>query len=329
MKKQNRQSNGEIAGLIFEIVFFFLAIGAAHAFSATLTENSSAETYIGTIGLLTVRRRLVRYLLLRMLRILAPFLSLVISGFFVHLFCRERLLPSKTRLMTGLLLCLILYPLGITHRTGFELQCQINGYCGIRPVQAVMLLADVQKDLKADALPEEQTVRAETARSNFPYTLRSIRFGHNSVHHNVYEYALTDALRDEPLAQIADGNQNAAAQLCSFSEHKISLYPHSGFICAFDGGQMQNIRDLETLFTLTYSPEEQTVRRTVHPHEKQMRNLRLIVERDGEIIGRINITDKTEMYFSAGLNTRLRIEADYDGQTVCVSNILELQAAKT
>ena len=323
MKRQNKKTNGDIAVVLFETVFFFVAIGSIHAVSANLTENSSAETYIGTIGLLTVRRRLVQYLLLRMLRILAPFLSLVRSGFLAHLFRRERLLPSGTRLLTGLFLCLILYPLCIPHRTGFELQCEINGYRGIRPVQAVMLLADVQKDLKADTLPEEQTVRAETACSNFPYTLHSSRFGHNSVHHNVYEYALTDALRNQPLTQIADGNQKAAAQLCTFSAHTVSLYPHSGFICAFDGGSMKNINDLETLFTLTYSYDDSTLRRSEHPQEKHMRNLTLIIERSGEIIGEISAKECKPEYLASGYNTRVWLEMFYNGKKVRVSNIAE------
>ena len=45
MKRQNKKTNGDIAVVLFETVFFFVAIGSIHAVSANLTENSSAETF--------------------------------------------------------------------------------------------------------------------------------------------------------------------------------------------------------------------------------------------------------------------------------------------
>ena len=84
---------------------------------------------------------------------------------------------------------------------------------------------------------------------------------------------------------------------------------------------MDKVNDLETLFTLTY--ENNYVRRTVHPHESEMKNLTLIVERGGATIGSILMKNKQEQWLESGLHTRCWLEMQYDGETVRVSNILE------
>lgn len=304
----------------FEIIFFLAATIAIHIIASEVTEQHHAATYVGTAGLLNVRRELIRYLLLRLLRIFMPLLSVLFTGFWVHLFRHEQLRPSKERVLLGLVLCLLCYPSAVKHRTGFEMQCGINGYHGIRPMQAISLLADVQRDLSESAKPEEQTLRVETARENYPYIRHGRRYS-SSHRINVYEFALTDARSDEPLAQIAPGDREALENICSYDEHSAAFFPHSGFVASFDGGGMDKVNDLETLFTLTY--ENNYVRRTVHPHESEMKNLTLIVERGGAPIGSILMKNTQEQWFSSGLHTRCWLELQYDGETVRVSNILE------
>lgn len=320
---KKKKESAKFDGTMFEIIFFFVGTAAINVFLPLVIEKPNAVTYIGTAGLLAARRRLVLYLLIRMARIFAPLLCLLFTGFWVHLLRREKLRPSKERLMIGLMLCLFMYPMTVTHRTGFELQCDVNGYRGIRPVKAIMLLSDIQRDLREQNAPEPETLGLETARENYRYVIHGRR-GSRSSRCNVYEYALTDASGNY-LAQIAPGDAKNAEGICAYAEHSVALYPHSGFVAAFDGEvSLPQLHDFDSLFTLTYDPETQMLRRTTNPHENEMRFFYMIVERDGEQIGQIGLDNRTEQFFSAGLHTRAWLEMQYEGKQVRVSNIIAI-----
>jgi hypothetical protein len=316
MKKQKSEADLSVT---FEIVFMLLGSSFINALLPFTIEKMSTGTYIGTAGLLTVRRQLVWYLISRIIRFFAPLICVLISGFFVHLFRREPLRPSGDRVRVGLLLCLPWYLAMIQNRTGFEQQCDINGYRGIRPVKAVMLLIDVQKDLN-DASAQKTTYYLKKGRDDFGYTLSGTS-GRYSSHHKVLEYMLSDERARRPVVQISEGDYKKAENLCIYTEHTLALYPHSGFLASFDGGDMSGINDLETLFTLTRSGN--IITRSVHPREEEMRSLTMVLRRNGEEFGRISAAQPREEWLDIGLDTEVWLEMLYDGNMIRVSNILQ------
>ena len=316
MKKQKPKHDLSVT---FELVFLFLGGAVADVLLAHSVEDVYTGTLIGTAGLLAARRLLWWYLATRLLRFVSPFVIILLSGFLVHLVRREPLRPSKGRLTVGLLLCLLWYPTMIQNRTGFEKQCEINGYRGIRPMKAIALIVDINKDLNAPA-PQPQTYYIKQVREDCGFIVHGGRYGHGS-RRNVWEYTLNNEQTRDPIAQISYSDYHAAENLCYYSAHEIALYPNSGFVAAFDGGEMAGINDIETLFTLTRNGH--IIARSTHPREKEMYHITMIVQRDGVVIGQICADDAREEWFSLGLNTEVWLEMSYEGKTVRVSNILQ------
>ncbi|MBR4200850.1 MAG: hypothetical protein IKQ91_06185 [Oscillospiraceae bacterium] len=322
MKKKKELSDG----LTFEIIFFFVGPALMYILFALAVETDKAQTYIGTAGLLTVRRKILFYLFSRICVVFAPLICLLISGFCVHLYRHEPLRPSKDRLKIGLLCCLVLFIIIPQHRTGFETQCERNGYHGLRIMKMTALLIDVQKDLLETEPPEVQTVYAERRREIEQYRFgNGGRYAHRSGQHTYYEYALQDPDSRTIIAQITRREYEKAEQICKFAAHEIAVYPHSGFLASFEGGEMPQLNDFETLFTLTYSPADGILHRTEHPKEKQMLQLELVTERNGEVIGRFATDKGTEEFYDPNMtNTRIWLEMSYDNARVRVSNIIEI-----
>lgn len=324
MKRSARRE--PLSPTVFELIFNGISIALIRVLTAYAIEAQGAAAYIGTAGLRTVRRKILLYFLLRLCNTAAPLLCILFSGFLVHLIRRERLLPSRTRVLTGLLLCVPMFLTSIVHRTGFEAQCGQTDARGLRPMKMFALLCDVQRDLQESAAPAEYSVYAEAAVQRDSYRFGSGgRYGHTPTRHPCTEYVLRYSGEAAGLAQITAAEYQAAKGICPFAPHKIALYPHSGFIASFDGGEISVQNDYETLFTLTYSTVDNMLRRTVHPRESEMLALEIVVERGGEIIGRICPDHTTEQYFDPNMTgTRIWMEMNAQNQTVRVSNIITI-----
>lgn len=314
MNKKKKCDSTEIETAVVLIVSI-----AAYLFLGTAAEQD-AKTLIGTAGLLAAKQQIIRYLVFRFLRITAPFFTILLTGFAVHLAEHRPLRPSKFRIGIALLLTVCLYPATVQQRTGFELQFEQNGYSGIRTYKAVCLLQDISKDLNAESLPP-QTVYLERDSRDFGYTSRG-RGAHRRIRFPEYGFRFGET--GDFIAQISYDDYRKAANLSRYAAHTVALYPHTGFIASFDGGsELPLFDDTSTLFTLTYSTDDHMLRRSVHPLEHEMPELTLILVRGGETIGRINAKNRTEQYFSAGLQTRAWLEMYCDGQPVRVSNIIQ------
>ncbi len=320
---KNKKKKDDTDGIVYELCFCLFGTALIHVLLAGVSRIHGAPTYVGREGLLAVRQTILLFLLSRICIMFAPLLCLLISGFVVHLFRHKKLRPSRKRLLTGLVLCLPMCLFAASHRNGFEVQCGQNGCRGFRSMQLLHLLSDVQKDLHEAEAPNVLTVSAER-KYRYEQYRRSSRGHANRIKLTKYrEDYLQFSGGADCTAQITHADYQRAAGICTFAEHQIALYPHSGFIQSFDGGALPELHDCETLFTLTYSYEDNMLRRTVHPREMQMRSLTLVEERCGEIVCQIAAEKTTEQWMDAGLNTRVWLEMLYEGQTVRVSNILE------
>lgn len=281
------------------------------------------ENCIGTDGLLAVRRHLIWYLVGRFAAFIAPAAIVLLSGFFVHLFRREPLRPSKERLKTAgtLFLYCFFFFLLIPFRSGFEVQAKKNGYSGTRTMQAIALLADINKDLQEETVLPAENYYLDFEREDHGYTIPARRGGKRS-HTTIWEYMLRDTEAGTTFAQISKSEyENAKESLCRYTAHEIAFYPNSGLIASFDGGTaMDSLNDFETLFTLTLAGN--TVSRTVHPREDEFRQLTMVIERGGERIGSINFKNTTEQWFSLNMDTTVYLTMLYNGETVRVSNAL-------
>lgn len=317
MKKQKKPFDF----LQFEIAVCVVGSVLAFTVITVLTQHAQPETGIGRAGLLAYRRQLVWYLIGRFAALASPALIVLLSGFFTHLMQREPIKPSKERLHAAGCVWLFFAPvlLLVPHRSGFELQTELNGYFGLRPMKAIALLMDINKDLHAETADfPVQTCYLDTKRKNFDYSL-SGRYG-SGGRVEVWEYALCNAETGEIIAQIPKSEYvYAKDRICIYTAHEIALYPHSGLIAAFDDGTFAGLNDIKTLFTLTLDGD--TVSRTVHPREDEFQNFSLIIEQNGEQIGDINIINRTE-WLCSGEHTRMYLTITYKGETTRVSNIL-------
>lgn len=317
-EKKSKQEKRMDSAVTVQVLLFVIGVMLINVLPVTAYEHSMPEIMTGYAGLTAVRAQLIRYLVIRVLRVTAPALLVLLAAVTGEVIERESIRIHRGHVLCAAIACVIMYPVAFTHRTGFEIQCEKNGCRGPRPVQAISLLADVQRDISAQSAEPPQTEHLTPARENRGYAVRSRRGGHRR--HTVYEYALrTDT--GETLAQIGKTDWQNAEHLCAYAPHEIALYPHSGLIASFDGGDIPVLNDLETLFTL--SIEGNMLSRTTHPQEASFQYFHYYVERDGEQIGQISAEKRTEQYFTTGLHTRVWLEMLYDGQLVRVSNILE------
>ena len=319
--KKTKREILEDCVLTVQLLIFIIGVPAVHILLAEYYELHPPETMVGTAGLLAVRRQLILYLLFRIVRVICPAVLIITAGILGAGILHEKIRITKIHLLCMAIACLTMYPLAFRCRTGLEVQCEINGYKGPRPVQTVSLLLDVQRDLeeRAPEAPEEQYLRP--AREDRGYLPRT-RGGH-AKYHNVWEYVLYPVYTspDTPYAQIAKSDWEHTAELCRYTPHQVARYPHSGLLASFDGGAVPVLHDLESLFTLTR--DGNSVRRTTVPQESSFRYFCFVTERNGQEIGRISAEHSTEEWFSTGLQTRVWLEMLYEGQTVRVSNILE------
>ena len=308
--------------LQFEITVCVIGSILAFTLLTVLPQLMQPETGIGRAGLLAYRRQVIWYLVGRFAALASPAIIVLLSGFFTHLMQHERPWPSKERLCAAGMVWLVFAPvfLLMPHRSGFEVQTERNGYFGLRPMKAIALLLDINKDLHMETadLPV-QTRYLDCKREHLDYVLSGRHGGGGRV--EVKEYALCDADTGEIIAQIPKSEYEIAKErLCIYTAHEITLYPNSGLIAAFDDGTLDGLNDIETLFTLTL--DGNTVSRTVHPRENEFLHFYMIVERDGEQIGQFGTATRTEEWFSLGLNTTVYLTMTYKGETTRVSNVL-------
>ena len=323
IKQRKSKGNRLSAADWFDLLFVTVGGITLDLFLQHRLRGIRPAAYAGFEALQNLRHYLIMWLVTRYLRILLPALLVLLSGCILRLVRRKPSGSPRTRLILagGMTVCCLLSLL--RQRSGFELQCGLNGCRGTAAMQVMALYRDIGRDL--EAAPEEPVthpVKAETA--DYGYTTFSRKtWQHRRIH--VQEAALCDAETGEQIAQISLEEYQAAQELNWLTmSRSITLYPHSGLIASVDGMDGASaLASAENLFTLTYSAADQMIRRTTLPDAHMPEgHLTLVIERNGERAAEIGMENDTFMPWHSGHDTTAWLQIRRNGSTYRVSNIL-------
>ncbi len=324
MKKQVSSKESRLSAADwFDIIFVSVGGIALDLFLQFRLRGIHPASYAGYEALHNLRHYLIMWLVTRYLRILLPALLVLLSGCILHLVRRKPSWSPRTRLIfAGIMtVCCLLGML--RQRSGFELQCGLNGYRGTAAMQVISLYRDIGKDLEAaPEKPVTHPVRVEKA--DYGYTTFSRR-GRHRRRITVQEAALYDAETGKLIAQISQQEYQAAQELNGLTlTRSITLFPHSGLIASVDGiDGASALTSAENLFTLTYSAADQTICRTTLPDEHMPEgHLTLVIERNGERAAEIAMENDTSMPWHSGNDTTAWLQIRRNGSIYRVSNKL-------
>jgi hypothetical protein len=285
--------------------------------------NILPAAFSGPEGLRQVRHYLIMWLVTRYLRILLPGLLFLLTGSIRRICCKKKAKPSALRLIAAGILIISCALASLQQRNHFDLQCKQNGYRGTVGIRAAALISDLTKDMHVAAItPVMHPVR--TVVQDFSYRTYGRRSNQRKTVH-ISEYALCDTDTGAVIAQISQAEYDRIREgNPDFFQRRIAVYPHSGLIAAADGTDgTAALESCETMFTLSYDAETQTLLRTDVPDWEKLRNLTMVIMRDGQIayeIDALHSSDYGLYHPDAGLS--IYLQARINGKIYRVSNEL-------
>ena len=324
MKKQVKSKDNRLsAANWFDIIFVSVGGIALDLFLQFRLRGIRPASYISADALRNLRHYLAVWIVTHYLRILTPALMILLSGCILRLIRRKPSESPKLRLIAAGGLTVLCLLGSLKQRSGFELQCGLNGYRGTAAMQVISLYDDIYKDeILGPGKTVQHPVKGGTA--DYSYSVSGGRGQRRRTIH-VQEAALYDADTNEPIAQISQEDYQLVSNLNGLIlTRSITLFPHSGLIASVDDTpDASELANTEKLFTLTYSEDDQTIRRTTLPDENMPEgNLTLVIERNGERAAEIGMENDTSMPWHSGNDTTAWLQIRRNGSTYRVSNKL-------
>ena len=313
-------------------LFVSVIIGALVYFSVWLLLTANKidclpDTAIGVEGLRQVRR----YLGAELITEFASAVSLILAAFIgsaVYKLGRrdksvDKLFFSPLAVvLAGVAALLILLTEPVKNR--WDIQTELNGYKGLRIMKLTSMYIDCGKDLKEQET-RELTVSGLMVGSQYHgYTRKSGRGAARRI--DITEYTLESD--GNTLAQLARNDYiKLKDKLWTGSEHTVRLFAHSGLISELDGIHDDFADDYTSMFTLTY--ENEYLVRNTRPDEAELMYLYLVIKKDGEMIGQINMAEETDFYLpkmtdlNYGMGVPNYVPVDRSGQIVYLEALID------
>ena len=140
MKKQVKSKESRLsAANWFDIIFVSVGGIALDLFLQFRLRGIRPASYISADALRNLRHYLAVWIVTHYLRILTPALMILLSGCILRLIRRKPSESPKLRLIAAGGLTVLCLLGSLKQRSGFELQCGLNGYRGTAAMQVLSL----------------------------------------------------------------------------------------------------------------------------------------------------------------------------------------------